>query len=135
MVKFLRPTCLERLLTSVNSVSWDDTIGLCTMYHPGIIDYPDEPLCLWKYLGPTIDVEPAITAKILQHNDKVVYWRTYCPLTIEERATNIMQQDMFAITETTEVRLGAKLPVPNLKKYVNLIPQNTYHTLMMIRMK
>ncbi len=53
------------------------------MYHPGAIDYPDALICLGKYLGPAIDVN-TMTAKILQHNDKVVYRSTYWTLTIEE---------------------------------------------------
>ncbi len=44
------------------------------MYRPGTIDYPNEPLRLGKYLGPAIDVGPAMTAKILQHNCKAAYW-------------------------------------------------------------
>ncbi len=59
---------------------WYDWI----MYCQGTIDYPNEPLRLGKYLGPTINVGPAMTAKILQHNGKLVYHSTYCPLTIEE---------------------------------------------------
>ncbi len=43
------------------------------MYCSGTIDYPNEQLHLGKYLGPAIDVGPAITAKILQHNGEVVY--------------------------------------------------------------
>ncbi len=42
------------------------------MYCPGTIDYPDEPLRLRKYLGPAINVGPAMTAKIFQHNGEVV---------------------------------------------------------------
>ncbi len=64
------------------------------MYRPGTIDYPDEPLRLWKYLGPAIDVGLAMTAKILQHNGKVVYLSMYQPLTIEEQADSTVQRDM-----------------------------------------
>ncbi len=35
------------------------------MCRPGTVDYPNELLCLGKYLGPAIDVGPAMTAKIL----------------------------------------------------------------------
>ncbi len=45
-------------------LAWYD----CIMYRPGTIDYPDEPLRLGRYLGPAIDVGPAMTAKILQQN-------------------------------------------------------------------
>ncbi len=61
-------------------LAWYDWI----MYHPCTIDYPDEPLHLGKYLGPVIDVGPAMTAKILQHNGKLVYQSMYHPLTVEE---------------------------------------------------
>ncbi len=65
------------------------------MYRPGTVDYPNEPLCLWKYLGPAIEVGPAMTAKLLQHNDKVVYQSTYWALTVEAHADNAVQQDMI----------------------------------------
>ncbi len=49
-------------------LAWYDRVIYC----PGTFDYPNEPLHLKKYLGPAIDVGPAIAAKILQHNGKVV---------------------------------------------------------------
>ncbi len=70
MARFPRLSCPERLLTSVScELVWYNWI----MYCPGTIDYPNEPLHLGKYLGPTIDVGPAMTAKILQHNSEVAY--------------------------------------------------------------
>ncbi len=48
------------------------------------LDCPDEPLHLGKYLWPAIDVGPAMTAKILQHNGEVVYQNNYRPITIME---------------------------------------------------
>ncbi len=47
------------------------------MYHLDTVDYPDEPQSLGKYLGPAIDVGPAMTAKILQHNGAVTYRSMY----------------------------------------------------------
>ncbi len=71
-------------------LAWYDWV----MYCPGTIDYPDEPLRLGKYLGPVVDVGPAMAAKILRHNCKVVYRSMYQPLTIEEWADSTVQQDM-----------------------------------------
>ncbi len=79
------------------------------MYCPGTIDYPNEPLRLGKYLGTAIDVGPAMTAKILQHNGKVVYRSTYRPLTVEEWTNSNVRQDITTFRETAEERLGAKL--------------------------
>lgn len=79
------------------------------IYSPGTIDYPDEPLCLGKYLGPAIDVGLAMTAKILQHNGKVVDHSMYHPLTIEEWSGPTVIQNMVTFRETTEERIGVKL--------------------------
>ncbi len=85
------------------------------MYRPGTVDYPDECLFLEKYLGPTIDVGPAMTAKILQYNGKIVYRSTYQSLTIKEHANDTVQQDMVTFKETAEVLLGAKLTLDKLE--------------------
>ncbi len=87
------------------------------MYFLGTINYPDEPLCPGKYLGPVIDVGPARTAKILQHNGEVVYQSMYWSLTIEERADNTIEQDMANFRKTAEACLGAKLTHAELEEF------------------
>ncbi len=67
-------------------------------------------------MGPAIDVGPAMTAKIFQHNVKVVYRSTYCPLTVEERANPTVQLDMATFKETAEECLGAKLTSAELEE-------------------
>lgn len=47
------------------------------MYMPGVIDCHKEPLHLGKYLGPAIDIAPAMTTKIVQSNGEVVYHKQY----------------------------------------------------------
>ncbi len=93
-------------------LAWYDWIMHCR----GTIDYWDEPLCQGNYLEPGIDVGPAMTAKILQHNGKVVYCSTYCPLAIEEQANHAVKQDMATLRETTEERLGAELTHAELEE-------------------
>ncbi len=93
-------------------LAWYDWV----MYLPGTIDYPNEPLRLGKYLGPAIDVGPAITAKILQHKGKVVYRSMYQPLTIEEQADSAVRQDLATFRETDEERLGTKLTHAKLEE-------------------
>ncbi len=77
-------------------LAWYNWIMCC----PRTVDYPNEPLHLGKYLGPSVDMGPAMTAKILQHNGKVVYQSIYQPLTIEEHADNTKQQDMVTFRKT-----------------------------------
>ncbi len=93
-------------------LAWYDWV----MYRPGAVEYPDKPMRLGKYLGPAIDVGPAMTAKILQHNGKVVYRSTYRPLTIEEEADGQVQLDMLTFREGVEERLGKKLTRDKLEE-------------------
>ncbi len=79
------------------------------MYCQGTIDFPDEPIHQGKYLGPAIDVGLAMTAKILQHNQEVVYQSIYRPLTVEEQDDKTVQQEMATLKENAEEPLGAKL--------------------------
>ncbi len=57
-----------------------------------------------------------MTAKILQHNGKVVYCSMYCPLTIEEWAVPAVQQVMATFRETAEECLGARFTHSELKE-------------------
>ncbi len=93
-------------------LAWYDWI----MYRPGTIEYPDKPLRLGRYLGPAIDVGPAMTTKILKQNGKVVYHSTYHPLTVEERANLAVQQSMITFNDTAEECLGGKLTCTELKE-------------------
>ncbi len=57
-----------------------------------------------------------MTAKILQHNGKVLYRITYHPLTFEERTDDTVQQDMLTFREPAEEHLGAKLTHAKLEE-------------------
>ena len=46
--------------------------------------FPDDVLKLGRYLGPSIDVGPAMTAKILTENGQVLHRSTYQFLTPDE---------------------------------------------------
>ncbi len=46
----------------------------------------EDPLVVGKYLGPSIDVRPAMNPKILTPMGKVVHHITYRPLTPKELA-------------------------------------------------
>ncbi len=49
-----------------------------------------------------------MTAKILQHNGKVVYQSMYQTLIVEDRVDDTVQQDMVTFRETTEECLETK---------------------------
>ncbi len=73
------------------------------MYCPGKIDYPNEPLCLGKYLEHALHEGLAMTAKMLQYNGDAVYH------SVEEQADLSIEQDIITFRETAEKHLGAKL--------------------------
>jgi hypothetical protein len=56
------------------------------MFRDQPVAFPDDNPVLGRYLGPAIDVGPALTAKILKANGEVVYRLTYCALTDVEWA-------------------------------------------------
>ncbi len=58
------------------------------------VSFPEDPLVLGKYLGPSIDVGPAMTAKILTPTGEVVHRSTYRLLTPEEIADPVEQDRM-----------------------------------------
>ena len=56
------------------------------MFRDQPVAFPDDNPVLGRYLGPAIDVGPALTAKILKANGEVVYRSTYRALTDVELA-------------------------------------------------
>ncbi len=55
------------------------------MFRDQPVAFPDDNPVLGQYLGPAIDVGPALTAKILKANGEIVYQSTYRALTDAER--------------------------------------------------
>ena len=53
--------------------------------------FPNDKVVLGRYLGPSIDVGPALTAKILKMNGTIVYRSTYRGLNDDERNSAIEQ--------------------------------------------
>ena len=55
------------------------------------MQFPEDKLVLGRYLGPSIDAGPALTAKILKENGKVVHRSAYRGLTPENIVSPIEQ--------------------------------------------
>ena len=49
-----------------------------------MVPYPDDNFKLGRYLGPSIDISPALMAKIIKENGEVFYWSIYGALTQED---------------------------------------------------
>ena len=46
--------------------------------------FPEDKVVLGRYLGPSINVGPALTAKLLKSNGQVMHWSLYQPLLPDE---------------------------------------------------
>ena len=68
-----------------------------------------------RYLGPSTDVGPALTAKILKQNGEVVHWSSYRGLTPEEIVNPVEQAAMKSFNESIEVKLGPKASIDDFK--------------------
>ena len=64
------------------------------MYHDSAISFPEDKLILGRWLGPSIDVGPAMTGKILKNNGNTRHVSTYRPLTKEELEDPVKQNQM-----------------------------------------
>ena len=67
------------------------------MFRDQPVAFPDDNPVLGRYLGPAIDIDPTLTAKILKANGEVVYRSTYCAITDVERAnaTHVLRRVEF----------------------------------------
>ena len=54
------------------------------MFQDETAPFPDDVLKLGHYLGPSIDIGPAMAAKILTEHGQVLHSSTYRPLTMDE---------------------------------------------------
>ena len=78
--------------------------------------FPGDKLVLGKYCGPSIDVGPVHTAKILRNNGKQVHRSTYRALTPDE----LMNPDEIKARDEFETTIGEKLgPAASAKDFEN----------------
>eukprot|EP00804_Cyclotella_cryptica_P003089 CCRYP_006074-RA/>CCRYP_006074-RA protein AED:0.29 eAED:0.04 QI:0/0/0/0.75/0.33/0.5/4/0/1079 len=84
-------------------------------FRDSAVQFPEDSLVLGRYLGPSIDVGPALTAKILKQNGEVVHRSTYRGLTPEEIVNPVDQAAMKSFNESIEVKLGPKASIDDFK--------------------
>ena len=75
------------------------------MFNDSQAAYPDDKLVLGRYLGPSFDVGPAMTAKILKANGQVVTRTTLRGLTEEEQ----LSDEHKKLREDFDTNIKAKL--------------------------
>ena len=58
-------------------------------YYESATSFPNDKMSLGRYLGPSIDIGPAMTAKILKSNGNTTHVSTYRALTDEEISSEL----------------------------------------------
>ena len=64
-------------LSEFSEFTWYEWV----MFRDNEVPYPNEKLTLGRYLGPSTDIGPAMTAKILKENGRIVSRTTVHHLT------------------------------------------------------
>ena len=75
-------------------------------YHDSAIKFPNDKLILGRWLGPSIDVGPAMTGKILKPNGNTRHVSTYRALTDEELEDPLVKQEMIEFDAAIRESLG-----------------------------
>ena len=68
--------------------------------------FPEDKVELGRYLGPSMNVGPALTAKLLKANGQVVHWSTYRPLTPDELRDPIELKSRDIFDKCVEEKCG-----------------------------
>ena len=76
------------------------------MYHNFAVSFPNDKLVLQRWLGPAIDIGPAMCAKILKPNGNAQHISTYHVLTPEEYKNKDIQARMAEFTLKVEAAIG-----------------------------
>ena len=84
------------------------------MFRDTSVSFPDSKMVLGRYLGPSIDVGPAMTAKILKANGKVMHRGTYRALTPKEIASEEHQKERQAFDASVLQKLGGVFKAEDL---------------------
>ena len=87
------------------------------MFRDTAIPFPGDKYVLGRYLGPSIDIGPAMTAKILKENGQVVHRSTVRGLTPEEEASEETKQKRSAFDMEVSRRLGPSVKWEDLFAY------------------
>jgi hypothetical protein len=75
-------------------------------FRDGAASFPQDKQVLGRYLGPSIDIGPAMTAKILKANGSVIHTSTYRPLTPDEIAQPDEIKARQSFDKSVEIKYG-----------------------------
>ena len=92
------------------ALGWYDWIK----YYDSVHGYPKHKEILGRWLGPAVDIGPAMTSKVLKANGQVIYTSTYHALTDDEIANPDEVKAHQAFDAAVSAKLGAAMSKHNL---------------------
>ena len=78
-------------------------------YYDTVHGYPEHKEILGQWLGPAVDIGPAMTSKVLKANGQVIYTSTYHALTDDEMANPEEAKACQAFDTAVATKLGAPM--------------------------
>ena len=89
-------------ISAIAQFGWFDWVFFCNTP----LSFPENPMVLGRYLGPSTSVGPAMCSKLLKANGQVLPRSTVRALTPDELSNPIVQQQMKAFDEQVAAKLG-----------------------------
>lgn len=77
------------------------------MFRDSSVSFPEDDMVLGRWLGPSRDVGPAMSAKILKANGEVVHRSTFRELTLEERESEVWKKARDLFDASIQAKIGA----------------------------
>ena len=89
-------------ITHICKFGWYDWV----YYKENAVTYPDDKWHLGRWLGPSMDIGPALCAKILKSNDQCVHRSSYRHLTEDELNSPSEKEERQLFDKVIEQKLG-----------------------------
>ena len=97
-------------ISPFTALGWYDWIK----YYDSVNSYPEHKELLGRWLGPAVDIGPAMTGKVLKANGQIIYTSTYRPLTNDEVANPDEIKARQVFNAAVSAKLGAAMSKPDL---------------------
>ncbi len=92
------------------------------------VAFPDNRMVLCKYLGPSVDVGPAMMQCVMKANGKYEDRSTLCQLTPAERMCPALHKEKESFLSSVTDRWGPKTTIKDLgEDILNLVPDPMYN--------
>ena len=100
-------------ISALAEFDWYDWV----MFYDGQVAYPESKEVLGKWLGPALDIGPAMTAQILKRNGQIIYTSSYRHLNDHE----LNDPKHLAMQKSFEIEINKRLGEPITEEDIKAI--------------